>query len=253
MKTLHVSCLYDLYKIPPGPDPELYNLSLDFRKQHYRWLIDCDIDLIMFVEPELVSDLPAVKSNVRIVPLSLDTLKIYNRITQAGDLQLPDVRKPAKDTQKYMALINSKLEMMNLARSMMSAEYYTWIDSGISKIFHDKDAAKIRVEQQALVENTTKIVSPAGWPQHNTNGDFLEVNSPDWCMLGGYLVVPDNLMLDFYQQFTHNLETCINNNRIVWEVNLWSQCQRQKPDNFHLFYNNGQHDDTMIQRPDLSI
>ena len=251
MKTLHVSCLYDLYKIPPGPDPQLYNLSLDFRKQHYRWLIDCDIDLIMFVEPELVTDLPAVKSNVRIVPLSLDNLKVYNRIMTAGDLQLPDVRKSAKDTQKYMALINSKLEMMQLAQQMLSAEYYVWIDSGISKIFHDKAVAKATVERQAHTENTTKIVSPAGWPQHNTDADFLELNSPDWCMLGGYLVIPDDLMLDFYQQFLHNLETCIAKGRMVWEVNLWSQCHRQKPDVFHLFYNNGQHDDTMIQRPDL--
>ena len=251
MKTLHVSCLYDLYKIPPGPDPELYNLSLDFRKEHYRWLIECDIDLIMFVDPELIADLPVVKSNVRIVPLSLDNLKIYKRICQLDNIEFPAVRRPAKDTLKYMALINSKLEMMQLAKQMLTAEYYTWIDSSIGKVFNHKDSAKARIEQQAVAENTTKIVSPAGWTQHNTNPDFLELNSPDWCMLGGYLVIPANLMSEFYQQSLHNLETCINAGRIVWEVNLWSQCYRQKPEMFHVFYNNGQHDDSMIQRPDL--
>ena len=253
MKTLYVSCLYDLYKIPPGPDPELYNLSLDFRKKHYEWLINCDVDLIMFVEPELMADLPPVKPNIRIVPLSLENLQVYKHVVSTPNLTLPEIRKAAKDTQKYMALINSKLEMMMLARDMISAEYYTWIDSGISKIFSDKDRAKRIVEHLAVNEHTDRIVSPAGWIQPDTNPERLITDSPDWSFLGGYLVVPAGHMQHFFDQFLHNLNTCMSRGRLVWEVNLWSQCHRQKPEWFDIFYNNGQHDDTMIQRPDFAI
>ena len=196
---LFISCLYDMYGGLPtartdGPDEHL-DLRMETRLSRLEYLACCDIDLLLFVDPSDVSRCPPTHPRMRIVPISLDNLAIYRHVIDSK-AELPSMRGETKDTLPYMALINSKPEMMSIGKSIDPGHsIYAWIDSGIFKVMRDPVDAKRQIERLSGIE-VDKIVSPGGH-QPRLEQDWLVVDCPYWRFLGGLLMMPHDAVDHF--------------------------------------------------------
>lgn len=248
-----VSCLYDLYHVPVGPDPDLNRLSLETRLKNIQWLLGCDIPLILYADPDLKQHLHTVPDNVTVIYLPLSEIKTYNNI-MSQSVTLPVERNTKKDRQEYYALMNSKLDFIQMARQQVPAVHYTWIDCAIFKLFDPKEVAAQLLKQWSHKENSHLIVSPSGW---DFVYPYLMTESPNWRFLGSILSIPDTLFEQFYTEFHRVLAEHLQQGSLTWEVNYWTEVSRQHPDWFLMYFGNGttvgHHDISMLNRPDLGI
>lgn len=249
-KTLYVSCLYDLYNFSETEqiqETETWSVSWltrNFRYKQLEWLFSCDIDLLLFVQEDLVQFLPSATGKIRVIPYKLDDIVTYRRIVNSGSV-LPNDREPTKDTISYFALMNSKLDFIKIARTWYPSERYTWIDASIFKLFKNKEAARTMINYQALSETTDLITSPSG-------SDIIQelvIEKPNWRFLGSIITIPDNKLEEFYDACQYVLVDIMQNGRIVWEVNIWAEVERRRPDLFWTYANSYMHDETMLQKP----
>ena len=112
MSVLLVTALYNLY-----PDElEDYSLSLDFRINQINELAECNIDMIVFVDPDIKHLLPIFSNKCKVIPFELDKIKTYASLKNHSDsIELPSHRSNTKDTYKYLSLMNSKIDFIELA------------------------------------------------------------------------------------------------------------------------------------------
>ena len=253
MKKLNqfVSCLYDLYHVPVGPDPDLTRLSLTTRLKNLQWLLESDIPLMLFVDPALAEHVSTVPENVQVILLPLEQLPTYQKIMKQT-LALPENRNVKKDRQEYFALMNSKLDFIRMAANITPAENYIWIDCAIFKLYDHKDQAQALLRMWNQITPTEQIISPAGWEVVH---GALVVDNPNWRFLGSILSIPETQFDKFLECCQNVLHAHMQQNQITWEINYWAQVEHLHPDWFNLYFGNGSnfgnHDITMLQRPDL--
>lgn len=246
-----VSCLYDLYQVPVGPDPDLTRLSLTTRLKNLQWLIETDIPLLLFVDPALAEHVSHVPANVQVILLPLDQLPTYKKIMNQT-LTLPVNRNIKKDRQEYFALMNSKLDFIRIAGNISPADNYIWIDCAIFKLYEHKDQAQALLRMWNQMPESDTIISPAGWqPVHQS----LITDSPNWRFLGSIMSIPERQFDKFLECCQNVLNDHMQQNCVTWEINYWAQVEQLHPDWFTMYFGNGSnfgnHDITMLQRPDL--
>lgn len=248
--TLYVSCLYDLYNLDISlEETDAWSISWltkEFRYKHIEWLFSCDIDLILFTQEDHLNFLPPSTNRIRIIPYRLEDIPTYQKIINSN-ITLPLKRHEIKDTKKYFALMNSKLDFIQIARSWYPADRYTWIDASIAKLLKDKDSARSNINQRSLFDFNNLIASPSGLT--NVFKHATKVEHPIWRFLGGVITIPDTKMDIFYNITQEILNELIQNGRISWEVNIWAEAEHRCPELFWLYGNSYFHDETMIQIP----
>jgi hypothetical protein len=249
-KTLYVSCLYDLYNL--GESDELKEtenwsvswLTRSFRYKQIEWLFSCDINLLLFVQEDLLGSLPRPTGNVRIIPYKLNDIDTYWTMMNSN-LPLPAIRELTKDTMSYFALMNSKLDFIKIAKTWYPSDRYTWIDASIFKLFKNKDNARTMINYQSLSETSNLITSPSG----SDKIQELVIDRPNWRFLGSIITIPDDKFDMFYDKSHGILVDEIAQGRIMWEVNIWAEVERRYPELFWIYANSYMHDETMLQKP----
>jgi hypothetical protein len=145
---------------------------------------------------------------------------------------LPAYRNQTKDTLAFLALMNTKAEMVWTADSLLrrgvfqgfseAPTHLAWIDCGIHKIFGPSDdvaGALDRIVGSPLPTN--KILLPGCWgPQPQVSADAV-----NWRFCGGFFVIPRSLAARFYHaaewtRVTQFAETP------TWEVNVWAATEK---------------------------
>jgi hypothetical protein len=176
----------------------------------------------------------------------LTAFETYNRcMTEC--LALPEQRTVEKDTQNYMALMNTKLEFLLRAVPSISEGNKTvaWIDCGIAKIFKDKETARKDLDRIAHHPwNLERMVVPGCWtPRFPVNRSAIW-----WRFAGGFFLAPTSLIGILYTLQTAQLRVLIEHQkRITWEVNVWAMMEEKAPHFFQWY--KGDHDNTILQVP----
>lgn len=234
----YVSALYDLY----GQQSVSDRLTRDVQE-----LIRRPLPLILYLDSyyaSIVAPMPK-GSQVTVIVLPLVELHIYNLIVQNKHLlHLPETRTPEKDTYEYMALMNTKAELMHRAQAIASTEYIAWIDAGASKMLTDKDGSFDRLASSRLT-GVPQVLIP-GCYQRAISFDNL-CSNVWWVFLGTFLVCHRSYLLTFYNLSLQAVGRFLIRRRVTWEVNVWIDIEQKYPGTFQWYA--ADHNDSWTQFP----
>jgi len=229
MDITYVTCLYNIYE-----KETVSNLLLE----NFYKLAALDIKLVVYVDEFFYNIL---KDKYKVIKLNLEDLEIYSKIIKANP-KLPEKRNLEKDTLEYMALMNSKIEF--LKKTQIHTKYIAWVDSGINKIFKNKDS--INKLTQLEIYKLDKILIPGSYKK-NLNFQNL-TNNIWWNYLGGFFISKKENIENFYNLSIKSVNEFLENNYIAWEVNIWAKI---KEDIFDWYKAN--HNDTILDIPNTKL
>ncbi len=205
-------------------------------------LLPADTHVYVWTDQDL---LDVYHPHLHILFSPLVAFETYNLCMKPG-LQLPDRRSESKDTQEYMALMNTKLEFLAKAIPHMDhvPETLAWIDCGIARIFRDKEAVRLQLQKISTHSwDLTKMRPPGCWQPLP-----VPINHVHWRFAGGFFLIPVNKVDLMVRLATAQLQILVHHQkRILWEVNVWAMMEEKAPHFFEWY--KGDHDDTILDIP----
>ena len=201
-------------------------------EENFNKLLQQNIKLIVYVDQYFYDILP---KRDNIIKLELQELKTYSLIINKNP-KLPKERN-IQDTLEYMALINSKIEIVHRSLNLIDTEYVAWIDAGIFKIF--KNEINLSTIE---IYNLNKVLIPGGY-QKNLSFENL-TNNVWWNYMGGFFVSNKHMIENFYNLSLNSINYFLENDYIAWEVNIWANIK----ENIFEWYHSS-HNDSIINIP----
>ena len=216
-------------------------ISMEKRLEWLNPLLALDIPLVLFVDPIYKAKLPPVGKRTTLVPILLEDLETVKRIRSHVQLSLPQYRNHAKDTLEFMTLMNSKPELLKLARPYIETPYVAYIDAGIRKVF--KNDETLKGLETLRVHSIPLVLLPGCNPIHKV--DLYPLwQGINWMLSGGFFVVPVERIDEFLEIHLNALNEFLSRKLITWEVNVWALFAEQHKE--RIIWYHGPHDDTMI-------
>jgi hypothetical protein len=177
------------------------------------------IPIIVFTDSSYMSYFNVFPSSVTVIYIPIESFELY-RIAMNYKGTLPSGANPQKDTQKYLALMNTKIEFIWYAVHFCpNYTTYTWIDFGILKIIQDRTTF---INKLKTIESSTfqKITIPGCWEY----GRPFNVDTIHWRFCGGIIIIPKEYVDRFYQHSKNVLiDFCTSSMyKLTWEVNIWT-------------------------------
>lgn len=176
----------------------------------------------------------------------LSSFKSYIQGTQMP-LILPKHRDAKKDTQNFMALMNTKIEMLWRALPFLEnteEQALMWVDAGITKIFKNHTYIQSQFETFQKAFLTDKILIPGCWKFGRT----VSRDDVHWRFCGGIILVPVQCLTVFQTLSEKWLkQICEEEKRAVWEVNVWAEMEQEVPNLFRWY--EADHNDSILAAP----
>jgi hypothetical protein len=184
-------------------------------------------------------------TNVTPVLKELSDMQTYKLMVPVEGL--PTVRTRMKDTREYMILMNAKVEFLALASEVVAAEYYVWLDAGVSKIVSSPDVF-IPFRESLDRYSSDCIRVPGVWGKRLRFDIQRFVSGIYWRFCGGQIIVPRDKVSLFLETSLEAIQCLITaTNTLTWEINVWAFMEVRMPDFGILFeWIPGDHNDTMF-------
>ena len=228
---MFVTCYYDVYN---SPDNFIKYMNL------FNDLAISGLPFIVFTEPHFVDKFSSFPSSVKVYGIPLEEFELYN-IAMKYDRELPSQRNLTKDTHKFLAVINAKVECVLKALELCDDDTFIWIDFGILKVINNREQIINK-----LLEINSKIYDkayiPGCWSQRT-----VSTNSVHWRFCGGFFVIPRKHVSIFYKKCKSVLtDFCtLPNYKLCWEANVWAVVELFAEEKFIEWYH-ADHNDTII-------
>ncbi len=175
----------------------------------------------------------------------LNSFQTFSELVGAKKAKLPESRNVEKDTLEYIALMNTKMEMIWRTIPYISSDISAvgWIDVGITKIFTNFQEIKKKFEhlETADFSKKEKIFIPGCWKRNQIP---VSADSIHWRFCGGFFVVPKSTVDRFQKECKTKVSELVLKNRITWEVNVWALIEQQSSELFEWY--SADHNDTII-------
>lgn len=217
----------------------LYSIRKDYLPTLYaqfQHLVALEIPIVVWTDQVLPFALPA---HVQVLHAPLDSFASY--ILSLSAKKLPQYRTPEKDTREFLALMNTKVEMVWQALPYVHTSHVAWIDAGIFKIFKDMHRVSAAFQQHSQISWPNKVCIPGCWKSPLV--DLYQRVS--WRFCGGFFVCPTSLLPHFYQTATRLLEAWIAAGHLAWEVNVWADLEMKEPSLFAWW--SADHNESMLE------
>jgi len=208
----------------------------DEQFRQFERLAECGAPILVFLDERLM-DRAWWRENVQIVPMRLGDLWPF-KWAEGRELTLPAHRTLEKDTRDFLLLQNSKIELLDLARSLDNVStHFAWIDFGIMKIVRDEESFRKRL--RALHPPAGCVLAPGCWGAA-AEAPPLTDDVVHWRFCGGFLLVDRNRIRDLVAL---NATLHADPVSLTWEVNNWA---RMECAGFHFDWYKADHDDSII-------
>ncbi|CAH6418386.1 Hypothetical protein HVR_LOCUS126 [uncultured virus] len=242
MNVTYVSALYKIYA-----ESETTNILIN----NVRDLLNQPLNIVLYVDEfyyDIITKMDK-SSSVSVVLLPMKELHIYNMIIENKKyIKLPTHRTPAKDNHEYLALMNTKIEFLYRAKSLITTKYAAWIDAGCSKLFKEKEKSFDRLVK-ANIKNIDKLLIP-GCCVRNIPLDQL-CNNVHWVFIGTFFIINSDYISEFYNLSLQSTARFLLAGYISWEVNTWVDIVNTKPDIYKWYYSG--HDDKFTEFPEIYL
>ena len=246
MNVTYVTGLYKIYKenTPYQMETLISNvkklLSLNLKMVFF---VDDFFHDLLFPSSSFSSSEKQEQQNLIIIRLPLHKITTYQTIIKKSP-QLPDSINGSKDTVEYMALMNSKVELLHKATHFVETEYVAWIDAGIFKILNQNFNPNTLTNLNLNYKD--KILLPGATNLNLQISDIFK--RVYWNYLGGFFILHIELLEKFYKANNDAIDICLAANRIAWEVNVWCLINQNKFDDLLESYT-GDHNNTIFDIP----
>ncbi len=160
--------------------------------------------------------------------------------------RLPATRNAQKDTAEFMALMNTKVEMVWAAAPYFPAgtTRVAWIDAGILKIVKNPTRGRAAfAAHSGAVWPARSVAIPGCWPTVGPPSS----DAICWRFCGGFFVIPVDLVEPFYKATTTVLEKWLRAGHLAWEVNIWAALEWEETAWFTWW--GSDHNETMLEVP----
>jgi hypothetical protein len=212
---------------------------------YFKWfepLGHSGLSIIVFTEEEFVYLFDEYPKTVQVIVLPLKSLEMY-QICMNYDRELPAYRTPEKDTHEFLALMNTKIDLLKHAAEYCQDDTLIWIDFGIFKIFKKPKKCIAKLYQLSKLSFTQIVI-----PGCDTYGQrSCSADSVNWRFCGGFVIVPRSLLTYFYERSKSVLCSFCDQEqyKLTWEVNIWYVVEFFSNRKDIQWYHAG-HEDTMI-------
>jgi hypothetical protein len=182
--------------------------SPERRIEFFQKLNATGIRLHVFISPEHRHKIDV--TNGLVETIYLEDLDTYH-LSPVG---LPDIRNETKDTENFLILINSKIELVNRAinSGKHSSSHYAWIDFNIFHVLTEQSVDQFNMLSTAAYPPKCMYV-PGCW-----NKQVLW-DSINWRFCGGFFLGDIESLCSFYEL---QCKEYPNMPKLTWEVNTWA-------------------------------
>lgn len=213
------------------------------------------ISICLFVSPtylEKATKLCNEHSNIYLMPsIELTDTWIYNHTKYISDVTLPKYRTSYHDTFNFLILMNTKIELVNIAiqTNPFKTSHFAWIDFSICHVIqNDTTLERLSLFAHSALKDKMCVL-PACWTKEHSATEISNIcDSINWRFCGGFFIGDKVSLENWYtiyrRHYTHFLET---NKTLVWEVNYWAWLENQgywTPE-----YYMANHNDTILHIP----
>jgi hypothetical protein len=249
---IFVTSFIKIYETPPNN-----TRTEEWRIKHFELLLKTGIHIHLFISPEY-HDIFEKLRHKYYQNFNYSTIDIYTKLPlfsslyhKNEEINLPMERNHEKDTYQYMALMNSKLEFINLAtKYYTTATHFAWIDFNIPYIFKEPEftLSFLNFVSTANFISTNFLYIPGCWQMPSSYTPLI-IDNINWHFCGGFFLGDRQSVLDFYKaNIQHIYEETVNKSLMVWETNFWTFLESNhiwKPSHW---VSVNDHDDTMITK-----
>jgi len=240
MSLTYISALYDI----ASPDARTHSGSAQ-RIELLQRLLQTGVRIVVFLDPAYRNLIDAtVYPNATFQYDPLTSFATYASI-MAQPLALPQSRNMSKDTQAFLALMNTKPEFLKRALPNVHTDYIAWIDSSIFHIVSD---------EARVVQHLTRTVSrpipsglllpgPHDLRKSGAVSEETVASRIVWYFAGGLFVATKEAAARFHATCSRLVDKWIAAGRITWEVNVWVQFAQENPDAYDWVY--ADHNDSL--------
>ncbi len=210
-------------------------------------LLKLDFPKIIFLPNELF-DWAQEYINDKTQLIKFEKNEIYNYFWNELDeneklaVKLPLIRNQEKDTLDYIICQNNKINWIKKAKDInyFNSENFIWLDFGIKHVINFN--LNSFFDNLNIVYNNKKIIMPTGY---NFPLKIIDFDKVCWLTLGGVVLLHESLIDNFYQLNRDLiLKTIKTQQKLTWEVNIWSQLYLENPDIIELYY--ADHNDSIL-------
>lgn len=210
--------------------------------------------LHIFTDRDASSALPR-GSDITVELLPLTATATFHALAHVSEL--PPIRTPGKDTERYLKLQCAKAELLRRAVDRHpAAGAVIWIDAGIAKIIPGAPdpAATVRAlacQASALVGDgdvatvrTPTLIAPGCWSLQPVIA-AAQADSVRWRFCGGLCFVPRALAAPFEAEvLAAAIAIAAATGRLTWEVNVWELVENSGAVPFE--WHSADHDASML-------
>jgi hypothetical protein len=193
------------------------------------------ISIHLFLSKKYQSTFP---ENVTVEYIELEDLTTYKEIADI-EYAMPANRTPHHDTNRFMILMNSKIELVHRA---IRPEYtnYAWIDFSIFHVFRDPSTSDyLKMLGSSLLRNGLFI--PGCWYK---GAGFNAVN---WRFCGGFFTGDTASIELFHSFYRRTFQNIVRAHGLSWEVNVWAYLESKC--GWRPIWYKADHNDTIIVLP----
>jgi hypothetical protein len=236
-----VSAFLKIYEDAKNPK------SVNDRFLQFLYLVETGIPIHLFISKEYVHLLNSLnKEQKKIITLheieleDTSTFQIYKKCENAS---LPINRNVDKDTEKYIILMNTKIEFLQKIIEKYHHSHYLWVDFNIFHVIKDK---KLAIEKLKSINiNFNGIMIPGCW----TKGYRIDniINTINWRFCGGILFGDRDSLIKLYELHYQEFPNFLQKYKtLTWEVNMWAYYEYYCNNCINFIWFQADHDDSII-------
>jgi hypothetical protein len=225
--------------------------NLETRLEQFKHLLDAKVPLLVYVCKEYseeVLHLCKDLDHVQVVVCELEDTWTYNAC-EPWSTKLPTHRNQPKDTFRFLALINAKVEFVvkGILLNPFKMTNFAWIDFNIFHIIKDVPLSIKRLQRLCDVDiDSNRLTVPGCWAANNS----WDGNHINWRFCGGFIFGTSLAFLEIYELYKAHMTEYFNKfNCISWEVNVWAYFESMYPELFKTDWYAADHNDRILDVP----
>lgn len=190
-------------------------------------LVSIGIPLYIFVSPENADEIAFLQgaTNIHIEVIDKAELWVFKQLSQT-EYSLPNSRNLEKDTGDYLAISNSKVELVSrvIEHNPWKTGHFAYIDFNITYLFWEKMKTYEYLHQMAKRTFFDKMLIFPGCSSPVTIDNIHGLaDTICWRFCGGFFAGDANSLkqwwTDYQVYFVEYLDTY---QKLTWDVNLWA-------------------------------
>ena len=219
--------------------------SVETRVRHFQTLGSSGIPIVLFLSRSYESYV--FPTNVRVEWLEYEDLPLFKSL-QGKTGRLPSRRTEHHDTQAFLILMNSKVDLVLKAAALVPSTHYAWIDFNVTHVVKTGLGPFLNRLQMLAASHlrTPLLMFPGCWGKGVGQGS--EFDAILWRFCGGFFIGDRASIEGFGALIREKGVPAMLEKGLTWEVNLWAYLENEQGDVLPTWYK-ADHDASLIAVP----